>query len=165
MASYHSARYLEDWHSLDGCQLILLGNDALETPAFALTCRHDEHRMLAVLRNDFPESGIVGPSVDSYIGNCVAYGSDFILGFDPASIRLPAEPATVGKLVVCDDGIFLVGHRPSNEFSSGGRCFIDLSSGEIGLPRRGGVVDRWSISVDSWCNGKPVTVFKCPADE
>lgn len=153
MAIHHAAGFVEDSSALKGCQLIRFG----DSPTFGLTCRLKDNPMW-VSFND--EGNLPGPILFDAYGPCVAFGSEFVVGFDPKSIILNGDAATLGDLIIASDNLFLTRIGPSAS-RFGERVNVNLSTGEV-VPhqRNSAVVRQWSISIDSWRNEQLAPVFE-----
>ncbi len=149
---------LVDLHQLRGpSQLIQILH---QEPEWALSCWCDHRATLVVLRNDFHEN-IPGPLVlkGNYRATCLSYGPEFVVGFDPYGVTRDGRP-DLGDLTLVNDQLHLLVHElPSAEFS-GGKCLLNLSTGElVGEAKSPVRIQRWSLSVDAWRNGQLVPAF------
>jgi hypothetical protein len=154
MAIHHTVRGIDDRHT-EGCELIVFDRELINS----LSCRLDDTAMLAVLQDDF-HPGVPGPLLVTGLDavQCLSFGQNFIIGFDPKDIMMDDAPA-LGDLVIRDEELLLVAHTAGPRGRPGGRCMVNVDSGEViwGLYSGPRIID-WSISIDSRKNGTPKTV-------
>jgi hypothetical protein len=141
-----------DANLLAGCELVQLYE---ESASFALSCRTAGTQMLVRLQSE--------PALIHANGiDCISFGSDFLVGFDPHSFVRGGEFA-LGELAIRDNDLHLVAHRPAGpNYQSSGAWLVNLRDGEMVRPKVGEEPTRfksWSISLDSWKTGELVQVF------
>lgn len=154
MAIHHSACFVTSGSAVEGCQLIRFG----DSPTFGLTCQLKNDPMW-VSFND--EGNIYGPFLVDLYGPSVSFGSEFVVGFDPASIILNGDSASIGDLIIASDTLFLMARMNPSANRFGQSVDVNLITGEVVVHQRNSAVVRhWSISIDSWRNKELTPVFE-----
>jgi hypothetical protein len=159
MTPNHHPEYFEDCTTVPAGRLVVLDLPHLNNTTFAISCDNKGTRMFVVL-GDITNEAV--PAVAAFDAKCVSLGNGFVVGFDASFTSfVQGHQAPLGSLVVTPKGTFIAARTALG----GTQCFVNLATGEVTGRRDGAAITSWSISLDSWNNGKPVVVFKRPAQQ
>ena len=151
-------RFMPEIGDFTECNLVSFNGNP--EPTYALTCRIAGEPALAILDRAFVSNNSV-PYVDAFSGECISFGSDFFISFDPGSVVFAAS-TNIGDLVIADG---LIAVKCKYAHSRGGSHFLDINSGElVASPRKYVVVRQWSIQIDpDGTEQARLTIFQHPA--